>query len=398
MRLRLDKTSWRRVVLRDVVRHLTDRVDPETSGLKRFLAGEHIPSNDLAITHWGVVGEDPIGPMFYKRFKAGHVLYVSRRTYLRKVAVPNFEGITGEKTFVLETIDSGVLLQEFLPFVLSAERFHAYAAANSRGSVNPYLNWGELAAYEFDLPPLSDQRRISGLLWAIEHHKRALIQAANSAAGHQLKEPNSARSALLSDLLLTAVNDWGSKPLGEIGTITRGKRFTKADYVDSGIPCIHYGQIYTDFGEVTSEAVTFLPEALRPNLRFAQPGDVVLSGTSETAEDVAKAVAWLGAEPVAVHDDCFVFAHDLDPRFASYLFGSQDFMRQKTQFRSETKVVRISSDNLARITVPVPPLAEQRRIADAIDLLTNAHAALSDEIAQLGRVRKSLMSQIFGGN
>src|SRR5262249_20940029 len=82
--LNLDKTSWKHVTLGEVIRHVTDRVDPETSGLERFLAGEHIPSNSLEIREWGVIGQDPIGPMFYKRFQPGHVLYVSRRSYLRK--------------------------------------------------------------------------------------------------------------------------------------------------------------------------------------------------------------------------------------------------------------------------------------------------------------------------
>lgn len=84
MTLDLGKSTLQRVVLRDVVHHVTDRTDPDTSGLERFLAGEHIPSESLAINDWGTIGQDPIGPMFYKRFKPGHVLYVSRRTYLRK--------------------------------------------------------------------------------------------------------------------------------------------------------------------------------------------------------------------------------------------------------------------------------------------------------------------------
>ncbi len=38
------------------------------------------------------------------------------------------------------------------------------------------------------------------------------------------------------------------KTLGEIGEFIRGKRFTKADYVDDGIQAIHYGEIYTHYG------------------------------------------------------------------------------------------------------------------------------------------------------
>ncbi|GAB3073378.1 restriction endonuclease subunit S [Micromonospora schwarzwaldensis] len=181
MSLNLDKSGWKRVALGDVIRHVTDRVDPETSGLERFLAGEHIPSNSLHITDWGVIGRDPIGPMFYKRFRPGHVLYVSRRSYLRKTAVPDFEGITGEKTFVLETCDPSILLQEFMPFLLSSELFHFYAVANSRGSVNPYINWTDLANYQFDLPPIHEQERIAAILWMTEDAVRVARHVKNCA-------------------------------------------------------------------------------------------------------------------------------------------------------------------------------------------------------------------------
>ncbi len=35
------------------------------------------------------------------------------------------------------------------------------------------------------------------------------------------------------------------KNLGDIAIISRGGNFQKKDYAESGVPCIHYGQIYT---------------------------------------------------------------------------------------------------------------------------------------------------------
>ena len=37
------------------------------------------------------------------------------------------------------------------------------------------------------------------------------------------------------------------KKLGEISTISRGGSFQKKDFTDEGVPCIHYGQIYTRY-------------------------------------------------------------------------------------------------------------------------------------------------------
>ena len=37
------------------------------------------------------------------------------------------------------------------------------------------------------------------------------------------------------------------KKIGDIATISRGGNFQKKDYVENGVPCIHYGQIYTKY-------------------------------------------------------------------------------------------------------------------------------------------------------
>jgi type I restriction enzyme S subunit len=95
------------------------------------------------------------------------VLYGSRRTYLRKVAVPDFEGVTSNTTFVLEPKDPAVLLPELLPYLMSTDSFHSYSIQQSKGSVNPYINFSDLAGYEFALPPLDEQRRIADALAAM---------------------------------------------------------------------------------------------------------------------------------------------------------------------------------------------------------------------------------------
>ena len=95
------------------------------------------------------------------------MLYGSRRTYLRKVAVAEFDGICANTTLVLEPKD-GSLLPELLPFIMQSESFTEFSVKNSKGSVNPYINWSDLARYEFPLPPLDEQRRIAEILWAAD--------------------------------------------------------------------------------------------------------------------------------------------------------------------------------------------------------------------------------------
>ena len=153
------KTGWTPVAFGDVVRKVSDKVDPQESGLERYVAGEHLDTDDLRIRRWGLIGNDYLGPAFHMRFKPGQVLYGSRRTYLRKVALADFEGITANTTYVLETKDPEALLPELVPFIMQTEEFHAHSISRSKGSVNPYVNFSDIACFEFMLPPIQEQPR-----------------------------------------------------------------------------------------------------------------------------------------------------------------------------------------------------------------------------------------------
>jgi type I restriction enzyme S subunit len=172
------------------------------------------------------------------------------------------------------------------------------------------------------------------------------------------------------------------KALGEIGEFIRGKRFTKADYVEDGISVIHYGEIYTRYGVSTTHAFSQVRSDMADSLRYAKPGDVVITDVGETVEDVGKAVAWLGNEKVAIHDHCYAFRHSMNPKFVSYCMQTTSFIAEKAKYVARTKVNTLLINGYAKIAIPVPypddpekSLAEQARIVailDKFDALTNS--------------------------
>lgn len=156
-------------------------------------------------------------------------------------------------------------------------------------------------------------------------------------------------------------------PMNEIGKFIRGRRFTKADYVADGISAIHYGEIYTQYGVWTDRVISQVRSDMAATLRYAQPGDVVITDVGETVEDVGKAVAWLGDEDVAIHDHCYAFRHDMNPKFVSYCMQTTSFIAEKAKYVARTKVNTLLIDGFSKIRIPVPPLDEQERIVAILD-------------------------------
>ena len=162
--------------------------------------------------------------------------------------------------------------------------------------------------------------------------------------------------------------------MGEIGELVRGSGMPKTDFSETGVGAIHYGQIYTYYGTWTTRTISFVAPETAARLAKVDPGDVVITNTSENLEDVGKAVAWLGNGQVVTGGHATVFKHSQNPKYIAYWMQTSDFFKQKKRLASGTKVIDVSANALAKITIPVPPLDEQARIVailDAFDSLVN---------------------------
>ncbi len=88
-----------------------------------------------------------------------------------------------------------------------------------------------------------------------------------------------------------------------------------------------------------------------------------------------KHVAWLGSEDIAVSSDACIYKHNLNPKYVSYFFQTEQFQNQKRQYITGAKVRRVNADNLSKILIPVPSMEIQERIVsilDKFDTLTNS--------------------------
>ena len=171
------------------------------------------------------------------------------------------------------------------------------------------------------------------------------------------------------------------KTIGEICEIVRGNGVQKTDFVDTGLGCIHYGQIYTYYGPYTYSTNKFVTKDVFEKARKASKGDIVMTDTSENVEDICKSVAYLGEEDIAVSNHALILKHKQNPKFLSYSTLTSCFLNQKRKFVTGAKVSGIKPDNLAQIKIYLPSLSEQARIVGILDTFTSSIENLKEQIA-----------------
>ena len=366
----------------DIVRDVKINVDRANNPYEHYVAGDHMDSEDLTIHRYGSFETDDVGPAFTRIFKPGQILYGSRRTYLKKVAVADFEGICANTTFVLESKDEALFDNRLLPFIMLSDAFTRWSIAHSKGSTNPYVLFSDLADYEFDLPPLAEQKVLADKLWAAyrlkESYKKLLV-ATEEMVKSQFIE-------------MFGGGNWPQKTLSEVGSFTRGGGFLKSDFVEHGIPCIHYGQIHTKFGPFITSHITEISSDLESKTKFASKGDLVIAITSEDTEGSCKSTAWLGDYPVAVGGHAAIYKHSMNPLYMSFFFKSTLFNYAKIEYVHGTKVFEIKPDDIAKILVPCPPMSLQNQFSAIAEQSDKSGFELRKSIEAIDQVIKSLIN------
>jgi len=184
----------------------------------------------------------------------------------------------------------------------------------------------------------------------------------------------------LQQLLNNQPVEW--KKLGEVAELVRGNGLSKKDFAPEGIPAIHYGQIYTYYGNETKETISFVTPETASKLRKVFCGNVVITNTSENLEDVGKALLYTGKSEAVTggHATIIRCSEHLLPKFFVYYTKTRSFFDQKRKLAKGTKVIDVSATDLARIEIPIPPLSVQSRIVEILDKFTSLEAELEAEL------------------
>ncbi|EKK0434239.1 restriction endonuclease subunit S [Escherichia coli] len=178
-------------------------------------------------------------------------------------------------------------------------------------------------------------------------------------------------------------------PLGELGELVRGNGLPKSDFTESGVPAIHYGQIYTFYGLSTETTKSFVSQETAKKLKKVNSGDVVITNTSENFTDVGKALVYLGKEQAVTGGHATIFKPNstIIGKYFAYFTQTDSFANEKRKYSKGTKVIDVSASDMAKITIPIPcpnnpekSLAIQSEIVRILDKFTALTAELTAEL------------------
>lgn len=350
-----------RVRFGDVVKEIKINIDRATDNHEFYIAGEHMETENIHLTKRGRFEGSDVGPAFIRLFRPGQILYGSRRTYLKKVAVADFEGITSNTTFVLETKDQNVMMQELLPFIMLTDSFTEYAIRNSKGSTNPYILFSDLCAYEFELPAIEEQRILTKRLLACDNVKEAykhLIASTDELVKSQFVE-------MFGDMESNP-KKWRESTVGQECYYIKDGPHKSPPYVEEGIPFISTRNVVNGDGIDWSTA-KYISEAdylecikkCKPekgNILYSKGGTTGIAKLIETDKRFAN---W-------VHVAVLKFGEQLNGKFFECMLN-MDYCYQQSQRLTKGIANRdFVLSAIAQVKIFVPPIGLQKQYEEFV--------------------------------
>ena len=233
----------------------------------------------------------------------------------------------------------------------------------NRGMGNPKLMSNVMEKIKVPVPPLEVQEEIVRILDDYTKSVEELKEKINKELIARKKQYSWYR-----DYLLKFENKVEIVKLKDIATeMYRGNGIKREEVRETGIPCVRYGEIYTEYGISFEKTKSYTDENLITNKKYIEYGDILFAITGESVEEIGKSTAYIGKEKCLVGGDILVMKHKQDPVYLSYVLSTENSQKQKSKGKIKSKVVHTNATDIGEIEIPLPPLEVQKRIVEVLD-------------------------------
>lgn len=296
---------------------------------------------------------------FYDEFNNKNAItFAARGEYAGYISYFKDEFWAGGLCYPYSSKDENIITNKFLYYYLKSKENIIMEKLVARGGI-PALNKVDLDRFMVAVPPLDVQCEIVHILDAI-----TLLSA-------ELRSELEARKKQFNyyrDELIKKAPGAEYKTLGEISTeMYRGAGIKRDEVTPSGIPCVRYGEIYTTYNVLFDTCVSHTNEEKQKSKKFFGYGDVLFAITGESVEEIGKSTVYLGTDKCLAGGDIVVMKHEQNPKYIAYALSTTEAQFQKSKGKVKSKVVHTSVPALKEISIPIPSLEEQERIANLIE-------------------------------
>jgi type I restriction enzyme, S subunit len=396
--LNIDKSNWKLVSFGDVVAEPRGTVkDMEAEGIEHVVGLEHIDPEEIHLRRSAGIEDTTT---FTKKFEKGDVLFGRRRAYLKKAALAPFSGICSGDITVMRAKNE--LLPELLPFVVNNDKFFDYAVKHSAGGLSPRVKFKDLGNYQFLLPPKDQQARLASLLWAMDEvmeRKVSLRDALNNSFHAQIENEIHGISIFgktINQVLEEAGHHLELIDLKKLGEFLKGRGISKSEVIETGIPCVRYGELYTLHDRIIRKYGSFISEESKSTSLKLKKHDVLFAGSGETITEIGKSAAFIDDIEAYAGGDILIFRpYDMDGTYLGYLMNSQLVRQQLNKYGTGATVMHIYNSDLAKVIVPNISREKQELIGAKLELFSRSLFDVSSSIMTSKVLQKSLINQIF---
>ncbi|WP_111985125.1 restriction endonuclease subunit S [Campylobacter hyointestinalis] len=268
------------------------------------------------------------------------------------------------------------------------------------------------------LPPLNEQKEIAEFL----DKKCEIIDKRLENLERKINTLKEYKKSLISECVTKGLNpknmefkDSGIPWIGQIPKhweviklkyiatrIYKGNGITKEQVFENGdTPCVRYGEIYTKYNYSFDECFSYTFEKVLNSTSYFGYGDILFTCTGELIEEIGKNVVYLGHKKCLAGGDIIILNHKQNPSFLNYALDCNYARNQKSYGKAKLKVVHISSREISNLFVVLPPLNEQKEIAEFLDKKCKKIDRLNEnytkQITALKEYKKSLIYECVTG-
>ena len=157
-------SEWQPSVFGDLVVFISAKARVEDADLATYISTENMEQNFGGVkTATALPSSGSV-----TKFKVGDTLFSNIRTYFKKVWQAEFEGFCSNDVLVFRTNDKRVLHPSYLHSLCRWDRFTEFSVRTSKGAKMPRGDRDALVLFQFELPPIKEQRAIAEILSALD--------------------------------------------------------------------------------------------------------------------------------------------------------------------------------------------------------------------------------------